>query len=445
MTDIEYSSGPDKVPLHFYISQNSTTHNNYNRIYEREKPKCPCRKYYNGDDCIHCKKSNNNDENNQSYIRSLLKFAPKEESKTGFSNNKNPFVVYDKSIDENDDFRDDYHWLTTYNEKFKTPKYKDKGNNIYTIVDDGYTRGINKLFDPSLHTKDDNISVTKKDYTEKINNRDIQQKDNIIEMNSGYGKNACKLHTYNDLADYVNDDYNDMDKDKKIDWFYNRNIFPTYIEDDGYTRTGIIKRYMDFAPKFEEDNKKKKNINFPTLNNKKSFEQFKTVTQSDYTFKPTNVYDKLKINVDKSSSDDNKLYSGLPYIPIKNDPDDYISETMDKYRDNKESKKVEEQLKKPFICDYMFDDGYTKGNKNCNGLISNKYYENETKLNDDPSSLFSSSRLYCKRQFGISSLNHLSSNTKLDEIDNFPTNPQNCKPDTSLIEYLQKTKKKINT
>eukprot|EP00833_Pecoramyces_ruminatium_P015888 jgi/Orpsp1_1/1189920/evm.model.d7180000075465.1 len=104
MTDIEYSSGPDKVPLHFYISQNSTTHNNYQRIYEREKPKCPCRRYYHGDDCIHCQKSKKyNEEDSRGFIHNLLKNAPKE-AKTGFSHNKNPYVVYDKAIDENDNF-----------------------------------------------------------------------------------------------------------------------------------------------------------------------------------------------------------------------------------------------------------------------------------------------------------------------------------------------------
>jgi len=50
--------------------------------------------------------------------------------------------------------RDDFHWLTTYNDKYRDPKYKDKGENIQIIVEDGYTRGIRNLWDPSLHTKD---------------------------------------------------------------------------------------------------------------------------------------------------------------------------------------------------------------------------------------------------------------------------------------------------
>jgi len=36
------------------------------------------------------------------------------------------------------------------------------------------------------------------------------------------------------------------------------------------------------------------------------------------------------MNVDKNSADDHGLYSGLPYIPSKSDPNDFISETMDK-------------------------------------------------------------------------------------------------------------------
>jgi len=36
--------------------------------------------------------------------------------------------------------------------------------------------------------------------------------DDIIDMNSGYGMNACKLHSYKDLADYVDNGYDNMDK-----------------------------------------------------------------------------------------------------------------------------------------------------------------------------------------------------------------------------------------
>jgi len=50
--------------------------------------------------------------------------------------------------------RDDFHWLSTYNDIYKNPKYKDRGNNIYTIVEDSYTRGIKQIWDPSLHEKD---------------------------------------------------------------------------------------------------------------------------------------------------------------------------------------------------------------------------------------------------------------------------------------------------
>jgi len=432
MTDIEYSSGPDKVPLHFYISRNSTTHNNYNRIYELEKPKCPCRKYYHGDDCIHCKKQSYNEEDSRGFIHNIMKLAPNQKVKTGFSNNKNPYVVYDKAIDENDNFRDDFHWLTTYNDKYKKPEYKDKKNNIQTIVEDGYTRGMKYIWDSSLHTKDDDISVTKKDYTFKTNNRTIYPKDQIMDMNSGYCTNSSKIHTYKDLADYVDNDYDDMGKDKRRDLYYNRNIFPSYIEEDGFTRKGTLKNYLDLAPKLE-DEIKKDHLSLPSLNNKtqKPFEQFKTITQTDFTFTPVNVYERLKMNVDKNSSDKNGLYSGLPYIPTKGDPNDYITETMDKYRDNEESKKVEEQLKHPFACDYISEDGYTKGNKANKGLINNKRGGCETKCCETTSYICPcqlSSRLYCKRHFGVA-------------FDDLPMNPQNCKPETQILDYLKKMKK----
>ncbi|ORX87515.1 hypothetical protein BCR32DRAFT_289336 [Anaeromyces robustus] len=434
MTSIEYSSGPDKVPLHFYISRNSTTHNNYQRIYEREKPKCPCRKYYHGDDseCLHCKNSKSKsspEEDSRGLIHDLLKNVTKQEVKTGFSNNKNPYVVYDKNIDENDHFRDDFHWLTTYNDKYKDPKYKDKGNNILTIVEDGYTRGIKNIWDPTMHTKDDDISVMKKDYTLKRNNTSICTKDNVIDTNSGYCTNSSKIHTYKDLADYVDNDYDYIDKDRKIDSYYNKDVFPSYIEDDGFTRKGNINSYMDLAPKFEDN--EKKSINLPSVNEKstKPFEQFKTITQNDYTFLPVNIYERLKVNVDKSNADKNQIYSGLSYIPNKSDPNDFITEHMDKYRDNKESKKVEEQLKHPFVCDYMLDDGYTKGNRNSKGLICNGHGKKELKDEDGfyicPCQY--QSRLYLKRH---------------GELTKLPVNPQNSKPDTQISNYLKMTKNK---
>jgi len=103
MTDVEYSSGPDKVPLHFYVSQYSTTHNNYQRKYEREKAKCSCGKLYHEDEgkSDTCKKN----DDHLGFIEAIFKNAPNDEIKTGFSENKNPYVVYDKNIDENDNFR----------------------------------------------------------------------------------------------------------------------------------------------------------------------------------------------------------------------------------------------------------------------------------------------------------------------------------------------------
>jgi len=449
MTDIEYSSGPDKVPLHFYISQNSTTHNNYNRIYEREKPKCPCRKYYHGDDCIHCKNGTYNEENSRGYLHSLVKHAPKHDVKTGFSNNKNPYVVYDKNIDENDYFRDDFHWLTTYNDKYRDPKYKDKGENIQIIVEDGYTRGIRNLWDPSLHTKDDDISVTKKDYVRFKKDNKLYPTEKITESSSGYISNLCRIHTYKDLADYVDNDYDDMNKDKKIDQYYNRNVFPTYIEDDGFTRKGAIKSYLDLAPKFEEDINKKDHLKLPSINNKtqKPFEQFKTITQTDYVFKPSDVYNRLKMTSGKNHND-SSLYSGLTYIPTQGDPNDYITETMDKYRDNKESKKVEEQLKHPIVCDYMLEDGYTKGNRNNNGLINDGYrccHPETCESNGNECLCRFSSRLYCKRHLGMTfndiPMNRSTTSIDYNKTDGLPINPQNYKPDNSILEYIRKTKK----
>lgn len=450
MTDIEYSSGPDKVPLHFYISQNSTTHNNYNRIYEREKPKCPCRKYYHGDDCLHCKKGTYNEEDSLGYLHSLVKNAPKHDDKTGFSHNKNPYVVYDKNIDENDFFRDDFHWLTTHNDKYRPPKYKDKGSNIQIIVEDGYTRGIKNLWDPSLHTKDDNISVMKKDYVRKYYNDKLYPEDQIQNTESGYCTNTCKIHTYKDLADYVENDYDFMDRDRKIDPYYKRNVFPTYIEDDGFTRKGAIKSYLDLAPKFEEDINKKDHLKLPTIDNEnqKPFEQFKTITHTDYIYTPSDVYDRLKMNIDKSRAN-SSLYSGLTYLPTKSDPEDFITESMDKFRDNKESKKVEEQLKHPIVCDYMFDDGYTKGNRNSRGLISNnasKCNHSETCESHGNECLCRfSSRLYCKRHLGMTFDDFPPVNgtfvSKYKEVNGLPVDPQHCKPDTSILDYVRKTKK----
>ena len=50
--------------------------------------------------------------------------------------------------------RDDFHWLTTYNDKYRNPTYKNKKSNINTVEEDGYTRGIKYIWDPSLHKKE---------------------------------------------------------------------------------------------------------------------------------------------------------------------------------------------------------------------------------------------------------------------------------------------------
>eukprot|EP00833_Pecoramyces_ruminatium_P017005 jgi/Orpsp1_1/1191037/evm.model.d7180000083071.1 len=276
----------------------------------------------------------------------------------------------------------------------------------------------------------------KKDYAPKKANSKIYPNDQVYDMNSGYCTNSAKIHTYKDLADYVDNGYDNLDRDKKIDWIYNRNVFPSYIEDDGFTRKGALKSYLDLAPKFE-DVEKKSYINLPDVNKKeqKPFEQYKTITQTDYTFSPMNVYERLKMNVDKSDANKTKLYSDLPYIPTKSDPNDFITETMDKFRDNKESKKVEEQLKHPFVCDYMYDDGYTKGNKNSRNLIGNRDMCNKCKNSEMNNSCYIcpcqyQSRLYCKRH----NLDFNAINSSL------PINPQNVKPDTQLIDYLKMTK-----
>lgn len=433
MTDIEYSSGPDKVPLHFYISQNSTTHNNYQRVFEREKPKCPCRKYYHGDDCTNYQYYKTSTEGkSQGLLYDLLKNAQKKEVKTGYSNNKNPYVVYDKNIDENDKFRDDFHWLTTYNDKYRNPTYKNKQSNINTVEEDGYTRGIKYIWDPSLHKKEDNITITQKDYGPKKINSTLYPSDKVFEMNSGYNSNSFKVHSYKDLANYQGDGYNDIDRDKKIDWIYNRNVFPSFIEDDGFTRIGAVKKNLDIAPKFEEV-KKSDYINLPDVKKteQKLFQPFKTITQSDYTFSPMNVYERLKMNVTKNRKINEGIYSES-YTPIKSDPQDFISETMDKFRDNNESKKTKEQLKNPIKCDYMNEDGYTKGNRNSKNFI--EYKENNQCSKDGSTSNICEcrfqSRLYRRRH----------NMDRYLSADNLPINPQNVEPDRKLYDYLKMTK-----
>jgi len=434
MTDIEYSSGPDKVPLHFYISQNSTTHNNYQRIYEREKPKCPCRRYYHGDDYINhrnCKTCN--EEKGQGFLYDLLKNVQKKEEKTGFSNNKNPYVVYDKNIDENDKFRDDFHWLTTYNDKFKNPKYKDISSNINTIEEDSYTRGIKYIWDPSLHKKDDNITITQKDYGPKKLSSTIYPPDKVYDMNSGYNSNSNKVHSYKDLADYKDNGYDAVDRDKRIDWIYNRNTFPSFIEDDGFTRKGSVKKDLEIAPKFEEVNKKEY-INFPDVKKteQKPFQPFKTITQTDYTFRPMNVYERLKMNVSRNNKVGEDIYKDASYLPTKSDPKDFISEAMDKFRDNKESNKVKEQLKNPIKCDYMYDDGYTKGNRNSKNLIE---YKENSQCSKDGST---TNNCECRFQSRLYRRRH--NMDRYLSIDSLPINPQNVEPDRRLHDYLKMTK-----
>ncbi|KAL6609262.1 hypothetical protein LY90DRAFT_213708 [Neocallimastix californiae] len=427
MTDVEYSSGPDKVPLHFYVSQYSTTHNNYQRKYEREKAKCSCGKLYHEDEgkSDTCKKN----DDHLGFIEAIFKNAPNDEIKTGFSENKNPYVVYDKNIDENDNFRDDFHWLSTYNDIYKNPKYKDRGNNIYTIVEDSYTRGIKQIWDPSLHEKDDDISVMKKDYRPKTSERNIRSNDQVYDTNSGYCINSDKVHNYKGLAKFEDDGHYDIYKDKKIDWYYNRNVFPSYIEDDGFTRNGSVYGNLNLVPKYEET-KKKNYISFPNINNtqeKKPFEQYKTITHSDYNFKPINVIERLKMKADSSVANNSKLYSGTTYYSTPSNPKIFITETMDKYRDNKESKKVEEELKHPIKCDYMYDNGYTKGNRNSKNFIemSDIFKSSETLSQDQLQS-----RLYLKR--------HRIDISKAQ--DSLPINPQNTQPDRQLIDYLNMTK-----
>jgi len=425
MTEVEYSNGPDKVPLHFYVSQYSTTHNNYQRIYDREKAKCSCSKHYHEDEEKSC---SCNENENTGLIKALFKNAPKDEVKTGFSENKNPYVVYDKKFDENDKFRDDFHWLTTYNDKFNNPKYKDKGNNIYTIVEDSYTRGVKQIWDPSLHVKDDDISITKKDYGPISSKRNIRSNDRVYDTSSGYCINSDKLHSYRNLAKFEDDGHYDIYRDKKIDWYYNRDVYPSYVEDDGFTRNGSVYGDFNLVPKYEETNKKNF-FNLPRIEpqEKKPFEQYKSITHSDYNFKPSSVYERLKMKLDSSEANSSKIYSGATYYTTPSNPDDFITETMNKYKDNKESKKVKEELKHPIKCDYIYDNGYTKGNRNSKYFIEMK---NKYKCSEAPSQDQLQSRLYCKRH-------------RIDNLmikDSLPLNPQNIQPDRQLLDYLKMTK-----
>jgi len=58
----------------------------------------------------------------------------------------------------------------------------------------------------------DNISVMKKDYVRKYYNDKLYPEDQIQNTESGYCTNTCKIHTYKDLADYVENDYDFMDR-----------------------------------------------------------------------------------------------------------------------------------------------------------------------------------------------------------------------------------------
>jgi len=51
-----------------------------------------------------------------------------------------------------------------------------------------------------------------------------------------------------------------------------------------------------------------------------------------------NVYERLKMNVTKNRKINEGIYSES-YTPIKSDPQDFISETMDKYLLKKKKKK----------------------------------------------------------------------------------------------------------
>jgi len=54
-----------------------------------------------------------------------------------------------------------------------------------------------------------------------------------------------------------------------------------------------------------------------------------SITHTDYIYTPSDVYDRLKMNIDKSRAN-SSLYSGLTYLPTKSDPEDFITESMDK-------------------------------------------------------------------------------------------------------------------